>query len=167
MEEEKKVEDIVKMMTGQLDTSDIINEIVNSINKITKEKFLDNINSVVSSYKEKSIQQSNKEINLLNAMKEFVPTEKKQEIDKFTNLFSEYKALTGMIQDFQNVSMNTQQNPEDKGKVNNKEIMKTELIEEENTIYEIDKECQGRVNTTNNGTGSMLPLLLILFLGIK
>ncbi|TCT15340.1 hypothetical protein EDC18_10344 [Natranaerovirga pectinivora] len=164
MGEREKIEDIVNIMSGQVDMSDFFNEIVSNINKVTQEKFLNGIKETVNMYKEKSMQESMKEINLLNAMKAFMPENSRGEIDKFTNMMGEIKAITGILNDVQQTQIKSQE----KKKEAVKEDLDT-LIIEGNTVYEIDKDCQGRVNSTSAiGSHNILPLLLMFMLmGIK
>ena len=164
MGEREKIEDIVNIMSGQVDMSDFFKEIISNINKVTEEKFLSGIKETVNVYKQRSMQDSMKEINLLNAMKAFMPENSRNEIDKFTNMMGEIKAITSILNEVQQTQLKVQE----KQKEAAKEDLDT-LIIEGNTVYEIDKDCQGRVNSTSTfGSQSMIPLLLMfIMMGIK
>lgn len=162
LEENVKVDDIVKIMDGQFDMSDYLNEIRNTINKVTEERLLNKFKQTVDVYKEKSVEKSKKEMNLLNAIKPFIPENNRGNIEQFTEMISNFKAIDELVKDVKQVKTmqheNKTENENEKKSTTSKEDI---FIEEDNTIYEIDKKCQGRVKSTSTSS-NYLPLILIM-----
>jgi hypothetical protein len=173
VEEKAMIDNIVNMMSGQYDMTDFMSEIMENINKITQEKFLNGIMETFSKYKEQSLKESDKEINLLKAMQPFMPEDSRNQINNFTNLLGEVRAINHFMNDIHQHSIQKQeyQKKEQEQKKNSKKedrlnTYDDSLIIEENTVYEIDKECQGRVKSTGASSSmNLLPLLLILLFG--
>lgn len=169
MEEKAQIDDIVNIMSGQFDMSGIMSEIMDSITKVTQDKLLNSIKQTYNQYREEGLKESNKEINLFNAMKAFVPEHQRGDIDRITNLLGDMRAINHIMNEVRTKSVQKQSQNSAMKKVNKSSVtqrapLEDTVIIEDNTIYEIDRKCQGRIQTTSTQS-NMLPLLLILLMG--
>lgn len=161
MEGNFNLENIIELMN--FDTKDYLQQIMKVVQQMTQEKFVNGIVGALDEYKSKVIEGNDKEIELIKAIKPFFDKEQSKNLDMATNLLSNYKALKHILNDVQQVQ--SKNKSVKMASINhNNQSNKEKLVEEKNTVYEIDEECEQKIKTTNIFGINLLPLLLFFIL---
>lgn len=133
------------------DINKYIDSIKEAINTITREQLLNNLSITINEFKEKSRENHKDSLHLLEAIKPFINNEAIKNIDKISEVFNNVDAIRMLLNNFLVHSKNesTLMIPEAKPK---KIIdQKGDMIFEDNTVYEIDKECKPSITTQSVG----------------
>lgn len=168
--ERKDLDNVIRLMSGNFNMNDFTGEIMQIINNKTQEKFVNDIKKTLNNYKTVVTEESDREIKLLNAFKPFINQENQGNIDKVTEMLSNFKAIDRMVKDIREVTSkneNSAKNSKGNKKVSSKSVTNSneDLIIEKNTVYELDKDCQRKIQKTDViSTENLLPLILIFLL---
>lgn len=126
---------------------DYIGSIKQAIIKVTREQLVNNLSLTINEFKEKSKENNKNSLQLLEAIKPFMDDEAIENIDRLSTVFNDIDALRMLLSNFLN---NNQKHKEDIIKdTKDKKILdqQGDLIFEDNTVYEIDKECKPTIKS--------------------
>ncbi|GKX31649.1 hypothetical protein SH1V18_41290 [Vallitalea longa] len=132
---------------NKFDITNYINSIKEAINKITREQLLNNLSLTINEYKEKSRENYKDSLHLLEAIKPFINNQTIEDIDKISEVFNNVDAIRMLLNNF---LVNSKKNDSEIiPEVKPKKIIdqQGDLVFEDNTIYEIDKECKPSITS--------------------
>ncbi|WP_113674702.1 hypothetical protein [Vallitalea guaymasensis] len=144
---------------------DYINSIKQAIKEITREQLVNNLSLTINECKEKSKENNKNSLQLLEAIKPFMDDKAIENIDRLSTVFNDFDALRMLLNSFISNSHKHKENiiPDNK----EKKILdqQGDLIFEDNTVYEIDKECKPTIksqSTLKGNKSSVVALFLYM-----
>ncbi|MCT4686772.1 hypothetical protein [Vallitalea sp.] len=145
---------IATSIYNQTYISDYINSIKQAIIEITREQLVNNLSLTINECKEKSKENNKNSLQLLEAIKPFMDDKAVENIDRLSTVFNDIDALRMLLNNFISNGQKHKEDiiPEDK----KKKILdqQGDLIFEDNTVYEIDKECKPTIKSTSTAEGN-------------
>ncbi|GMQ61297.1 ATP-binding protein [Vallitalea maricola] len=145
--------------------ADYINSIKQAIKEITREQLVNNLSLTINECKEKSKENNKNSLQLLEAIKPFMDDKAIENIDRLSTVFNDIDALRMLLNNFISNSQKYKEDiiPENK----KKKILdqQGDLIFEDNTVYEIDKDCKPTIksrSTAKDNKSSVVALFLYM-----
>ncbi len=145
-----------EILSGNISPNDYFVNMLAMVSKMTQEQFMKDAYKVFEEYKSLTKQSMENQTTLINAMKPFMNENQVQQLDTVIRTLNDISAYGHIVSDLMKAN-----NRENNQKVKNE----SDLVIEDNTVYEIDKSCVP--SSYNNNGPSMLFPLLMMFLGIK
>ena len=146
---------------NEFDFTKYIESIKEAIINITREQLFNNISITIKEYKDKSKENYKESLYLLEALKPFMDNETIQNIDKFYKVLEDVDAMRMIVN-----SLLTNKRNDDDLEYKPKKILdqQGDLIFEDNTVYEIDKECKPSITcqSMNNKNQNIIALCLLM-----
>ncbi|GMQ56849.1 hypothetical protein AN1V17_12430 [Vallitalea sediminicola] len=152
---------------NKIDMTDCLDNIKQAIIEITREQLINTLSLTINEYKEKSKENNKDNLQLLEAIKPFMDNEVVENIDRLSGVFNDIDALRMLLSSF--MSDNKKHKEDTITDTKDKKILdqQGDLIFEDNTVYEIDKECKPTIKSQSiskgiNNNNSMVAIFLYM-----
>lgn len=147
---------------NKIDMTDYLNNIKQAIIEITREQLINNLSLTINEYKEKSKENNKDSLQLLEAIKPFMDNEVVENIDRLSGVFNDIDALRMLLSSF--MSDNKKDKEDTITDTKDKKILdqQGDLIFEDNTVYEIDKECKPTIKSQSISKGNNNSIVAML-----
>lgn len=145
---------------NEFDFTKYIESVKEAIINITREQLFNNISITIKEYKDKSKENYKESLYLLEALKPFMDNETIQNIDKFYKILEDVDAMRMIVNSF----LTNKRNGDLEYKPKKILDQQGDLIFEDNTVYEIDKECKPSITcqSMNNKNQNIIALCLLM-----
>lgn len=144
-------------LTYIMDNNRIGNDIINSVQTAFKEKYIDKINNVVKNQYDTVLANPTKEMRFMSVIKEFMPNENHEHIDRIINAYS-------MINTLKNLKSTLNSNNLPMAKMDSgvcAHSINAESIHDDG-IYEIDQKCMLQIDSKKADLLSMLMMMVFI-----
>lgn len=156
MQENNVIYEISQKIQDKKIVQNDMKEAIDLVANLFKTKYIDKIDCELKTNIKDVQNNPPKEIVLLNALKPFAEKEKHQNIDNIINLATNIAAFKNLI---------PKQQPKTQQNVVKASNLDVDPSVKEDGVYDIDENCLYYVNNnTNNQSGIMLFIFLLLFL---
>lgn len=147
---------------SKIDFQQYLGSIKEAILQITKEQLVGNISLSINEFKDKSVENNKDSLQLLQAMKPFMDDRASESIDKLAEVFSDIQALKMFIDSFFDPSRSSDEYTIEDAEEKKVVDKQGDLIIEENTVYEIDEQCEPEVCAQNFGKSDNKSIFAVL-----
>lgn len=155
----ENMEDVLKMMNGEENLSELVNEVKDFINKKTQEKFMDKIQQILRDYKNAALEEADSELKLLNAIKPFMnDKEQQKQFEAMTDMFGNIRALDKLMKE---VNINKKEESDLKAQSVPSE---DSIVDDGTSVYEVDEMCEKDEVSSADFTNQGFPLMLLLLM---
>jgi len=135
---EKKVHEIIHSLNDRDNLQEDLDEARKLLSNHFREKYLARLDSAFNKYKKSSAKNPSKEVQLIHAMRPFLPPERHEKLDSLT------ETLT-LLSAFENIRKEANaalpQTPETMESAENWETIEADTAIHADGIYEVDEDC--------------------------